>query len=67
MKKNKVHKNVGAPGWLSQLSHQLLVSAQVIILGLNLASGSAFSEESAYGFSFSLPLPLLMLSITYFF
>ena len=58
---------IGPPGWLSQLSSQLLISAQVNlkVLGLSPKSGSVLSRDFTSGFSlprkikgFSLPLPL---------
>ena len=46
----EVEISEGAPGWLSQLSLQLLISAQVMIaafMGSSPTSGSALSMEPA--------------------
>ena len=62
MRKEDIH---GAPGWLSWLSVQLLISAQVMIsqfVGSSPASGGSslttWSLLGIFSFSFSLPLPL---------
>ena len=56
----KKRGSVGAPGWLSQLSVQLLVSTQVMIswfVSSNPALGSALTVQSLLGIlSLSLPL-----------
>jgi len=51
----KNFKTVGAPGWLSWLRLQLLISAQVRSQGCEIESGSMLSRESAQD-SLSLPL-----------
>ena len=51
----------GAPGWLSWLSIQLLVLAQVMIsqfMGLSPASGSVLTCRASLEFSLSLSLSL---------
>lgn len=53
-----------APGWLSRLSEQFLILAQVVLSGSWESSpglGSALSVESAWIFSLPLPLPLIYL------
>ena len=54
-------KDSGAPGWLSQLRVQLVISAQVMIsrfMGSSPTLGSALTVWSLLGIlSFSLPLP----------
>ena len=60
----------GAPGWLSWLSIQLLVLAQVMIsqfMGLSPASGSVLTYRASLEFSLSLSLsapPPLALSLS---
>ena len=56
----------GAPGWLSQLSIQLLISAQVMISHSwdPVPTGSMLSWESAWIFSFPQRLPPFMCALS---
>ena len=61
---------LGVPGWLSWLSVQLLISAQVTVswfVGLSPALGSALTTRNLLGFSFSslslCPFPAHALSL----
>ena len=65
------NKYVGAPGWLSQLSIGLLVSAQIMILKVIRSSPTwrpetwaLWSVGSLLKDSLPLPLPVLMLNLS---
>ena len=60
-------REVGVPGWLSQLTNSLLVSAQVMIsrfVSSSPTSGSVLAEQSLLEILSLCPSPLLSLSLS---